>query len=185
MKTFRETNSSGPGNGPHVSSSFQHPIEVWNDEWTRGVAEKGKSPILLRRMKRHWWPILLLTVFVSAPLLLLIYYFVQPAYEAIGALRIERDSPPLDDYYSILKGKSSDGLRSDDVERTHANLITSTRVLRAAVTDPSIAGLPMIKKSSDPVNDIRRNLMVNIDANTQLDRRQLEIRRPERGCRDR
>ena len=62
-------------------------------------AAPPSSPInskqLLRGLVRNWWRILLLWLVVSAPLIYLIYRFVEPTYQAYSLLRIESNQPEL------------------------------------------------------------------------------------------
>jgi succinoglycan biosynthesis transport protein ExoP len=130
--------------------------------------------VIIRGLSRHWWRILLLGIVASAPLMTLIYYSIQPTYEASSLLRIEPASPEL---FGTIKGSIADG-RSLTYLQTQANLITSTHVLKRAVTDPLVVNLPMIKHSEDPVHDLRRKLMVDIHDDTSLLRVALELGDP-------
>jgi capsular exopolysaccharide synthesis family protein len=101
----------------------------------------------------------------------LIWYWIQPTYQAVSLLRIESAQPQL---FSPLAGSTADG-RSVTYLQTQASLITSTSVLRQAVANPTIVNLPMIKQSEDAVNDLRKKLAVDIYDDTSLLRIALEL----------
>ena len=63
--------------------------------------------MILRGLSRHWWRILGLWLVMSAPIVFLIYLFIQPTYEASSLLRIEPAQPDL---FSSLNREMGDEL---------------------------------------------------------------------------
>ena len=127
------------------------------------------SRLLLRGLVRHWWHILLLWLIVSIPGVYLIYFMIEPTYDASSTLRIE-PSPEL--FGSSAKGDNATGF--GQYLETQRALIHSNRVLEPAVAnllqDPSYhpSNFPVIRNSTDPKADIRRRLGVGIIPGTFL-----------------
>jgi polysaccharide biosynthesis transport protein len=128
--------------------------------------------VILRGLSRHWWKILLLCLVVSAPLMTVIWFYIQPTYEASSMLRIEPASPEL---FGPLRGGEG---RSVPYLQTQANLITSSGVLEPVVANPLVFSIPMIKRSEDPKTDLRRRLSVEIIDDANLIRVALESTEP-------
>jgi capsular exopolysaccharide synthesis family protein len=175
MDTVDRSHSNLPAQFSAPLSPLPQLTPAWAMEQSPAPALQISPRVLLRGLTRHWWRILLLCVVASAPLMTWIYHSIQPTYQASSLLRIESTQPEL---FSAIKGSITEG-RSVTYLQTQANLITSTRVLRQAVTDPTVKDLPTIKQSDDPVNDLRRRLMVDIFDDTSLLRIALDSRNPD------
>jgi capsular exopolysaccharide synthesis family protein len=145
-------------------------------------ADPGATPtiqispkVLLRGVTRHWWRILLLWLFVSAPIAFAIFQYIQPTFEAFSLLRIEPAAPEL---FQPIKGSSGDG-RSYTYLQTQTELIASPPVLVPVVANPLVTGIAMIKNSKDPESELRKKLMVEIVGETNLIRVAMESTEPE------
>jgi capsular polysaccharide biosynthesis protein len=174
MDTSERAYSNGPGRVPPGSSSFEDPTSAASHKRISGSVHQPKCPGLLRRLAGHWRRIVWLCLVVSTPLLVLIWFFVQPTYEASSLLRIESASPQL---FGTLRRGSGDGSNLPYLE-TQANLITSTRVLEKVVADPLVVNLPLVKHSVDLKTDLRRKLSVEIIDDANLIRVALESTEP-------
>jgi polysaccharide biosynthesis transport protein len=133
------------------------------------------SKVILRVLGRHWWRILALWLVVSAPIAFLLYMAVQPTYEAASLLRIE---PAVPDMLSPLNRNLGEP-QSPTYLKTQVGLITSAKVLTAAIADPLVVNLATIKKSLDPKTDLLEKLKVLIVPDTNLIRIALELPNPE------
>jgi capsular exopolysaccharide synthesis family protein len=111
----------------------------------------------LRGLIRHWWQILLVWLVVSAPVLCLIYNFVEPTFEAFSILRIE---PVQRSLYETSKQEESRSVTP--YLQTQVSLITCDRVLGDAMRSSEIIDLPVIKSFGDPKNNLRKAMLVEI-----------------------
>jgi capsular polysaccharide biosynthesis protein len=134
--------------------------------------------VLLRGLGRHWWRIFLLCLVVSAPLMTLIWFYIQPTYEASSLLRIDPAEPEV---YGAIKSGTGDG-RSVSYLQTQATLIKSKRVLEPAIASSLVVTLPLIKQSSDPMTDLQRKLSVGIIDEANLIRVALELPDPSQAA---
>ena len=110
-----------------------------------------RSPVnstqLLRGLVRNWWRILLLWLVVSLPLAYLIFWLVEPTYQAYSLLRIESNSPDI--FGSSLLARDAGGATPSYLQ-TQITSITNDPVLDRALAASTISNLPMIKDSADP-----------------------------------
>ena len=115
--------------------------------------------ILIRGLSRHWWRIMLCWLLLSAPLAVLIYTMVEPTYEAVSLLRADPTAP--DPYGPGLH--ATPNMSADRIYLlTQVKLITTNSVLDAALANPAIANLPMIRKAKDPKTTLREAMRVEI-----------------------
>jgi len=119
------------------------------------------SRVLLRGFTRHWWHILLLSLLVFLPVAYLLWRYVEPTYESFIILRVEPSTPKL---YSPRDADFADSRSVEPYLQTQVILITSGRVLKEVINDPSVVKLPVITKSGDPESDLRKKLSVEVDA---------------------
>ena len=127
---------------------------------------------VLGRLLSRWAQILFLSLLAFIPVSCLIYYFVEPTYEAFSILRVEPAQPKL---YSD-RGQDNVDFRSVvPYLQTQIKLMTSDRVLEPAVSSSSVAKLPVIAKSEDPKADLRKKLEVEIQEDSYLIRVALEL----------
>ena len=127
---------------------------------------------VLSRLFSRWAQILFLSLLVSIPVACLIWYFVEPTYEAFSILRVEPAQPKL---YSDRGQDNVDFKSVVPYLQTQIKLMTSDRVLEPAVAVSSVAKLPVIAKSQDPKADIRKKMDVEILEDSYLIRVALEL----------
>jgi capsular exopolysaccharide synthesis family protein len=139
------------------------------------AASTVDSRQLLRGLGRNWWRIALLWVVISSPLVYLIYKLVEPSYQAYSLLLIESNQQDL--FAPSIWSRDSGGQQPTYLQ-TQITTIISNPVLDAALSVPSVASLPMIKDSTDPKNDLRKKLDVQIIPNTHWIRVALESADP-------
>ena len=99
------------------------------------------SKTLLRGLTRHWWLILLVWLCLSLPAMYLIHHLVEPTYEASSILRITPTSWTL-----YEPSEQSDFKGAAPYLQTQVGLITSDRVLGAAIASPEVVNLSTITK---------------------------------------
>ena len=161
MDTIDRSNSNLPAQFSAPLPHLAAPTLAFPAEAAEPPPLQLNPKVILRGLSRHWWRILLLCLVVSAPLMTVIWFYIQPTYEAYSLLRIEPAAPEL---FGPLRGGEG---RSVSYLQTQANLITSNRILEPVVADPLVVNLPLIKQSEDPKTDLRRRVSVEIidDAN--------------------
>jgi polysaccharide biosynthesis transport protein len=130
------------------------------------------SRTLLRGLTRHWWKILVLWVCVAVPIILAIYRFVEPTYEAVSTLLVE---PNQTNMYEAIRHQNADLRTVTPYLQTQKNLLTSDKVLNDALADSSISSLSVIKNSTDPNADLKKDLSVKIIDEAYLIRIALEL----------
>ena len=139
-----------------------------------------RSPVnsrqLLRGLVRNWWRILLLWLVVSLPLAYLIFWLVEPTYQAYSLLRIESNSPDL--FGASLLARDAGGSTPSYLQ-TQITSITNDPVLDRALAESTISKLPMIKDSTDPKADLRKKLEIQVIPNTHWMRVALESTDPK------
>jgi polysaccharide biosynthesis transport protein len=177
MDTIDRSNSNLP-------AQFHMPLSNYSPGLTPALPpEQGGAPavqinsrVIVRGLIRHWWRILALWLVVSAPTFFLIYFFIQPTYEAASLLRIEPAQPEI---FGSLRDRDGGGTKDATYLQTQVRLITSEKVLNPAVADALVVHLPTIKKSEDPKSDLRKALEVEIVKDTNLIRVALELPNPD------
>jgi polysaccharide biosynthesis transport protein len=130
------------------------------------------SRTLLRGLTRHWWKILLLWLIVAAPIIFVIFRFVEPTYEAVSTLLVE---PNRTNMYEAIQHQNADLRTVQPYLKTQASLLTSDQVLNSAITDPSVVKLPVITSSKDANADLKKDLLVKIIDDTYVIRVALEL----------
>jgi capsular exopolysaccharide synthesis family protein len=127
-------------------------------------APQVDSGVIIRGLKRYWWCILSLWVGISVPVAWFIYKTVEPTYEATSRIRIEPTQPNL---YDPMHSNIAPDLRGyEPYLQTQVNQMLSNQVLGRALSNESIASLPLIAGSQDPETDLREKLVVEIEPNT-------------------
>jgi polysaccharide biosynthesis transport protein len=175
MDTIDRSNTNLPARYPTASFPLRDLPAALPSEQVATPALPINSKVILRVLGRHWWRILALWLVVSAPIAFLLYMAIQPTYEAASLLRIE---PAVPDMLSPLNRNLGEG-QSPTYLRTQVGLITSAKVLNAAIADPLVVNLATIKKSVDPKTDLLDKLKVLIVPDTNLIRIALELPNPE------
>jgi capsular exopolysaccharide synthesis family protein len=148
------------------SSPLQLPVQipsVHREIEVVPAASTIDSRQLLRGLARNWWRIALLWLLISSPLVYLIYKLIEPTYRAYSLLLIESNQQEL--FAPSVWSRDSGGPQPSYLQ-TQLTTIISNPVLDAALSVPSVSALPMIKDSTDPKNDLRKKLDVQIIPNT-------------------
>jgi capsular exopolysaccharide synthesis family protein len=132
--------------------------------------------VIIRGLKRYGLWILVISVAISAPLMLLIYTTMGPTYEAISRIRIEPAQSNL--YDPGHTGITADIRSYEPYLQTQVNLMTSNQVLGRAIQNPLVANQPMIRRSEDAKTVLREKMIVEIEPNTYLIQLRLESKDP-------
>ena len=138
---------------------------------TKPNVYSGRSPGVLSRITRRWNLILGLWVLISAPIIYLIYCFVQPTYEAFSSLRVTPSERALFESSS----SDADSRREISYLQTQVSLILSDRVLGPVIASREVANLSTITEPDDPRADLRNRMTVEIVKGAQLIRVGLEL----------
>jgi capsular exopolysaccharide synthesis family protein len=165
MDTIDRSDSNLPAQRPAVSLPARVPSPPAFHELAITSSPPINPQVIFRGLARHWWHILLLWLIVSAPVVYLIYAYVEPTFEAFSLLHFEPSRPvlwdPAREHYSDLKGM-------ERYLQTQVSLIGSDRVLGEAVANPLVVNLPMIKQSKDSKADLRKEMVVEIVPDSDL-----------------
>jgi uncharacterized protein involved in exopolysaccharide biosynthesis len=172
MNTIDGSQSSVPAG----SSSRPHQEAETDPLFSRvdlsGTKAGKNSPGLLRRLLGHWWQILVLWLVLSVPVMYAIKLIVEPTFEAYSLLRME---PTKTDIFAPLAEQKADTKTIDSFLQTQVKLLTSDRVLNAAIADSAVINLAVIKKWDDPKTKLREDLSVQIMQDAYLIRVALEL----------
>jgi polysaccharide biosynthesis transport protein len=116
---------------------------------------------------------LFLWILAATAMSFFVYKKLRPTYEASSLLQVDLMS--RDPF-----GESGRAWGSDDILlETQVQLVTSTKVLREAVSDKSIADLQLIRIAEDPVEVLRGLLVVKVQPKSYLIRVSLTWRSSE------
>jgi succinoglycan biosynthesis transport protein ExoP len=137
------------------------------------------SQVLLRGLTRHWWRILLFWLFVSVPVIYLVFVNIEPTYEAFSTIRIEPTQPEL---FSPAHNSYVEARAVRPYLETQVNVMESDKVLEQAVGNPQVVNLSVIRQSDDPKADLRRKMSVVIVDNAYLIRVGLELPDPQQAA---
>ncbi len=149
MDAHDSSNPNVPGSSG--GGSFQQP------DWPGGQAPRAGRRSILGRLAAQWWRILSIWVLLSAPVAYLIYSFVEPTYEAVSLLEVV---PTTTELYGPGLRSTLDPAADQRYVSTQLKLLESNSVLDAALANPAISNLPMIRSSTDPVAGLRERLRV-------------------------
>jgi succinoglycan biosynthesis transport protein ExoP len=143
-------------------------------ELATSLAPQITPQIVLRGLIRNWWRILALWLVVSAPLMCLIWLFIQPTYEAFSLLRVE---PSTLNLFAPSNNQDNNTTHLPYLQ-TQVQLIKSDRVLDMALSNTNVASLPSIKQSHDAKYDLNKDLTVENVQDAYLIRVALESKIP-------
>jgi polysaccharide biosynthesis transport protein len=171
MDTIDRSDSNLPARFPTASQSLPALGPVFTGDLATTPSSQINSRTILRGLTRHWLLILALWLGVSTPIVIAIYRFVEPTYEAFSTLRIEPTQARL------LETTQDNGESRSVIHflQTQASLLTTDNVLNAAIANPNVVNLPVIVKSEDATTDLRNDLSVEIVDDAYLIRVALEL----------
>ena len=132
--------------------------------------------VLGRALKRHWWWAVPLWVLGSVGLAALAYAKIKPTYDAISRVEIQNTNTEI--YKSVVP------VDMQLFVETQVQILGGPTVIRGALeSDPSLAGLPMLRESSDPEVDIRKAVRVAPMPKTNLIQIELSSQAPGEAAR--
>ncbi len=126
---------------------------------------------LLGSIRRRWLLIVLLALPVSALGVALIWFFMEPPFQAVAEIHI-REVPDR----ILFKTEDIGGF--DTYKQTQIRLVKSVYVLSAALRHPEVGRLSMVREQEHPVDWLQEELKVDSPA-TEFIRISLEGDRPE------
>jgi len=112
-----------------------------------------KPSDVLHAVRRRWWLILILGFAASVGVMVFAWRTIPVEYTATAWLQVSLERPHV-----LFETKDDDPLLRN--RQTQTTLVTSNRVLTAALQKPGISQLPYIRNQVDPVMWLRRNLRV-------------------------
>ncbi|ASV73841.1 Tyrosine-protein kinase EpsD [Thermogutta terrifontis] len=112
-----------------------------------------KPSDVLHAVRRRWWLILIMGVLASAGVMVFAWRTIPVEYTATAWLQVSLERPRV-----LFDTKDDDPLLRN--RQTQTTLVTSNRVLTAALQRPGISQLPYIRNQVDPIMWLRRNLRV-------------------------
>ena len=131
----------------------------------------GEVAALLGSIRRRWLLIALLGLPTSALVVSLIWFFVEPPFQAVAEIHI-REVPDR----ILFKTEDIGGF--DTYKETQMRLVKSIYVLSAALRQPEVAQLSMVREQKHAVDWLQEELKVDSPA-TEFIRISLEGDRPE------
>jgi succinoglycan biosynthesis transport protein ExoP len=121
-----------------------------------GLAGAPTMQALGTSLKRRWRLASLCAVLGTACAALLTWFFMPPAKHTVQSLlHVEAQTP----WVVYQRGESKSDFQS--YQRTQIALVKSRFVLNAALRDPEVAGLPMIREPIDPIGWLQSELLVD------------------------
>jgi polysaccharide biosynthesis transport protein len=127
------------------------------------VDEEGGGINPLRYLRYRWVMILFLGATIGSVLAFAAWSFIPSKYTTTSIIRVSPQDPRIffnedphgkNDFNSYLK--------------TQAGLLRSHFVLNAALRDPDVASLPMLKEQQDPVRFLEEELQVEYSDGSEL-----------------
>jgi capsular exopolysaccharide synthesis family protein len=126
-----------------------------------GMSSTPTAGALLRALKRRWFLALSLSLLVASAAAAAGYFLVPVKYTAKIVVFISgRDRSPFEPDRAVGE--------SNTYQRTQAALVKSRFVLIAALKDPKIADLPLIKAQPDPVEWLETALQTDFKASPEI-----------------
>ena len=154
-----DTHDSADSNahGSSGGGSFPHPNWAGGSDAAAGPRSGRRT--IIGRLARDWWRILLFWWVISTPLVYLIYTLEEPTFEASSLLMAE---PTTIDLYDGTSRATPNLSEVKPYLLTQVSLLTSNSVLDAALADPAIRELSMIRSFKDPKAELRQEMRVEI-----------------------
>lgn len=131
--------------------------------------------ILWTGLIRYWRLVLPLWVLASALALWAVHTYVHPSYQATSLVKIDAGL----ELFGSLHGGSNNV--NGSYLTTQVNLFTSVAVLDAALKNAEVRDLQMIRSAEDPIDELRKNLVINIRPGTSLVDVSIKSKSPEEG----
>jgi capsular exopolysaccharide synthesis family protein len=119
--------------------------------------------MLLKGLRRSWLRAVVFGPIVAAVVALAIWFFLPlPKNSARSILYVPEENP-----FILFPDHVS---RQDYLgyKKTQATLVKSREVLSAALHDPKIASLPLVRQKSDPIEWLERDLKVDFSAGPEV-----------------
>ncbi len=120
---------------------------------------------LLRGLARNWWRILLIWLIVSAPLVFLVYKYVEPTYQAFSQVLVQTNQPELfgvSIWSTELVGSNTPRYLQSQIEKIKSDKLLKQALGKVALTSK----LTMFNGVEDPITELRKKLDVKILPNT-------------------
>jgi capsular exopolysaccharide synthesis family protein len=121
---------------------------------------------LFRALKRRLPLALGLAILVSGSCALAAWFFLPPpVFTAQAKLLVKAQTPRVASHSDDANGAGEDFRR---YQKTQLNLITSRRVIQAALLKPKISSLAMIREQTSPIDFVRGHLKVEFPQESEV-----------------
>ena len=143
-----------------ASSAWVPPSPMWLDG---APGEEGLDfLVFLHSLRRRWLPGLMIGGVMALLVAGLLFFLIPVSFEAMSLIRVKRTEPHL-----LQKIVSSDQ-EYMAYKQTQATLLTSPFVLTAALRQPGIQQLPMIREESEPLGWLADELRVFYPGDSEI-----------------
>lgn len=145
-----------------------------------GSGEPSKpNPLLkiIRSARRHWLLVLGTWVLVAGPAAAAIWHYLDPTYTASAQVEITPVQAPI-----LFVGEIEPIGAIDVYLNTQSQMIASSEVLKLAISDPTLAGLPVLN-APEPISAIKSAIEVKLIPRTYLLRVNVTQRDPKSAMR--
>jgi len=134
---------------PSVTTGMMTPTPI-----QRETLHGPPKPIdVFHAVRRRWWLIVLLGTFGAVTVMIAAWRTIPVQYTATAWLQVSLQRPRI-----IFETRDDDPLLRN--RQTQTTLVTSNRVLGAALRQPGISQLPYIRSQIDPVVWLRQKIRV-------------------------
>ncbi|MFO0887974.1 MAG: polysaccharide biosynthesis tyrosine autokinase [Isosphaeraceae bacterium] len=179
MDTQDTPNSNLPIRLPAPATRLPAPVSTSARELvatpSSGMTVDPRS--LMRGLTRNWWRILLIWLVVSAPVVFLIYKYVEPTYQAFSQLLVESNQPEL--FGASMWNHELTTTNGPIYLQTQIEKIRSDKLLDEALDKlGDLSRMTMFRDVVDPKTELRKKLDIQIIPNTHWIQVALESRDP-------
>src|SRR5262249_39494645 len=155
--------SNGSASGLSTELSVPAARMIPERQMPIGIPSSGASE-WLHALRRRWLLALSLSITAGSGAAAAAWYLWQPEYTAFATIQIASHQP------TMLPGqRDSDEQSSFEVyKRTQQELIRDRSILRAALRDDAVEGLPVVTEQIDPVSWLQRELAVTFPGDAEI-----------------
>lgn len=162
--------SSGNGTGGDLVPVQQEPVYLPAPSWPVGptrpeILTAGPDPVsLLYAIKRRWFVATVSGLAAAAVMAMAALWFWPETYGVVALLRVSRDTGSM----ISTPGSRQTPQAYESNLRTHVSLLKGEFVLIAALRDPSISQLPLVRAESDKVGWLQDELSIDNPRESEL-----------------
>jgi polysaccharide biosynthesis transport protein len=130
------------------------------------VLQAGPNALaLLQALRRRWGPATALGLILAGAVGAGVWFFLPPPKQSAAAMLYM----PVDPETMVYKHPEASG-KFDSFQQTQVALLKTRLVLNAALRDPKVANLPVVKEQPDPVVWLEKELRVDFPNGPEIAR---------------